>query len=70
MAALFCVLNYMCVCSVLLQVMFLISLFIMCIFLLAEYTTIGTIFSAFVGTVDWVIILIIGLLTMSYTAYG
>jgi len=50
--------------------MFLISLFIMCIFLLAEYTTIGTIFSAFVGTVDWIIIIIIGLLTISYTAYG
>eukprot|EP00775_Hariotina_reticulata_P009783 gene9783-9941_t len=51
-------------------VMFLVSLFIMCIFLLAEYTTIGTIFSAFVGSVDWIIIIIIGLLTLSYTAYG
>jgi Na+/proline symporter len=48
----------------------LIALFNMCIVLLAEYTTIGSIFSGFVGSVSWGIILVIATLTMSYTTYG
>jgi Na+/proline symporter len=49
---------------------FLITMFVMCIFVLAEYTTIGTIFSDFVGSVSYGIVLIIGVLTLTYTAYG
>lgn len=50
--------------------LFLLTMFMMCIFVLAEYTTIGTIFSAFVGTLDWPIIVVVGVLTLTYTAYG
>lgn len=50
--------------------LFIMSMFMMCIFVLAEYTTIGTIFSAFVGTLDWPIIVVVGVLTLTYTAYG
>lgn len=49
---------------------FLMTMFVMCIFVLAEYTTIGTIFSDFVGSVSYGIVLIIGFLTLTYTAYG
>lgn len=42
----------------------------MCVFILAEYTTIGTIFSDFVNTVSWPIIVIVGVVTLMYTAYG
>lgn len=51
-------------------VVVIIALFNMCIVLLAEYTTIGSIFKDFVGTVDWAIILVVALVTMGYTAYG
>lgn len=51
-------------------VVFLITGLIMCVFILAEYTTIGTIFSDFVDTVSWPIIVIIGVVTLCYTAYG
>jgi Na+/proline symporter len=50
--------------------LFVMTNFMMCIFTLAEYTTIGTIFSAFVGTLDWPIMVVIGMLTLTYTAYG
>lgn len=50
--------------------LFILTMFMMCIFVLAEYTTIGTIFAAFVGTLDWPIIVVVGVLTLSYTAYG
>jgi Na+/proline symporter len=50
--------------------LFLMTMFMMCIFTLAEYTTIGTIFSAFVGTLDWPIIVLVGVVTLTYTAYG
>jgi len=50
--------------------LFIMSMFMMCIFVLAEYTTIGTIFSAFVGTLGWPIIVVVGVLTLTYTAYG
>jgi len=49
---------------------FLICVFNMSIALLAEYTTIGAIFSDFVGSVSYGIIIIIGVLTLLYTAYG
>eukprot|EP00878_Enallax_costatus_P021762 GHUV01023054.1.p1 GENE.GHUV01023054.1~~GHUV01023054.1.p1 ORF type:complete len:367 (+),score=79.14 GHUV01023054.1:307-1407(+) len=49
---------------------FLICIFNMCIALLAEYTTIGAIFSDFVGSVSYGIIILIGGLTLLYTAYG
>jgi len=49
---------------------FLICMFNMSIALLAEYTTIGAIFSDFVGSVSYIIIIIIGVLTLLYTAYG
>lgn len=49
---------------------FLICMFNMSIALLAEYTTIGAIFSDFVGSESYIIIIIIGVLTLLYTAYG
>lgn len=48
----------------------LIALFNMCVVLLAEYTTIGSIFKDFVGTVDWAFILAVALVTIAYTSYG
>ncbi|KAF8059372.1 Selenoo [Scenedesmus sp. PABB004] len=51
-------------------VVFLITTFIMCIFVLAEYTTIGSLFAEYVGSVAWGITLLIGALTLTYTAYG
>lgn len=35
------------------SMVFLITAFIQCLFLLAEFTTIGTIFADFVGSVSW-----------------
>lgn len=49
---------------------FLICMFNMCIALLAEFTTIGAIFSDFVGSVSYGIIILVGGLTLLYTAYG
>ena len=46
------------------------TLFNMCIALLAEYTTIGSLFQGFVGTVNYPIIIVVGVITMVYTAYG
>lgn len=37
---------------------------------LAEYTTIGILFKYFVGSVDYPIVIVVGVLTMFYTAYG
>jgi Na+/proline symporter len=51
-------------------VVVLVALFNMSIALLAEYTTIGTIFSDFVGSVSYAIIIVIGVLTLLYTAAG
>lgn len=51
-------------------VVVLFALFNMSIALLAEYTTIGSFFSDFVGSVSWGIILAIGVVTLTYTAYG
>jgi Na+/proline symporter len=51
-------------------IVFLIAMFNMCIALLAEYTTIGSIFSDFVGSVSYGIIIVVGVLTLAYTAYG
>lgn len=48
----------------------LIAMFNLSIVLLAEYTTIGSIFKDFVGTVAWGIVLSVALITMAYTAYG
>jgi SSS family solute:Na+ symporter len=48
----------------------LIILFNMSIALLAEYSTIGSIFKAFVGSVPYPMIILIGVLTSVYTAYG
>lgn len=45
-------------------------MFNMAIALLAEFTTIGSIFSDFVGSVSWIIIVVIGVVTLAYTAYG
>ncbi|KAG2437853.1 hypothetical protein HXX76_005471 [Chlamydomonas incerta] len=47
-----------------------ISLINMAIVLLAEYTTIGILFKYFVGSVDYPIVIVVGVLTMFYTAYG
>lgn len=49
---------------------FVITMFTMCIMMLAEYTTIGTLFSDYVGSLNWPIIIVIGVLTLTYTAYG
>jgi Na+/proline symporter len=51
-------------------IVFLICVFNMCIALLAEYTTIGSIFSNYVGSVSYGIIIVVGVLTLAYTAYG
>mmetsp|Transcript_24016 Transcript_24016/g.60314 ORF Transcript_24016/g.60314 Transcript_24016/m.60314 type:complete len:649 (-) Transcript_24016:463-2409(-) len=48
----------------------LITLFNMCIFLLAEFTTVGALFSSFVGDINYPIIIVVGLLATAYTAYG
>lgn len=48
----------------------LVAMFNMSIAMLAEYTTIGTIFSDFVGSVSFPIIIVIGVLTLLYTAAG
>ncbi len=48
----------------------IIAVFNMCIVLLAEYTTIGSIFGDFVGGASWGIILAVALVTMAYTSYG
>jgi solute:Na+ symporter, SSS family len=47
-----------------------IILFNMSIALLAEYSTIGSIFKSFVGSVPYPMIILIGILTSAYTAYG
>ena len=36
----------------------------------AEYTTIGSLFQDFVGSVNWPIIITVGIVTMIYTMYG
>jgi SSS family solute:Na+ symporter len=48
----------------------LITLFNMCIFLLAEFTTVGALFSSFVGDLNYPIIIVVGVTTFAYTAYG
>lgn len=48
----------------------LITLFNMSIAMLAEYTTIGSLFQDFVGSINYPIILVVGALTLIYTAYG
>ena len=47
-----------------------ICLFNMSIALLAEYSAIGSIFSDFVNGLSWPIILVIGGISLAYTAYG
>jgi solute:Na+ symporter, SSS family len=46
----------------------LISLFSMSIAILAEYTAIASLFKDFVGTLDYPIIIVTGVLTMAYTS--
>jgi len=48
----------------------LVTIFNMSIAMLAEYTTIGALFQDFVGSVNYPIIIIVGVLTLLYTAYG
>lgn len=38
--------------------------------LLAEYTTIGSIFTSYVGSVPYPMVIVVGVLTAAYTAYG
>ncbi|KDD77100.1 hypothetical protein H632_c19p2 [Helicosporidium sp. ATCC 50920] len=47
-----------------------ILLFNMSVFLLAEYTTVGALFGEFVGSPTYPVIIVVGVLTMVYTAYG
>lgn len=44
--------------------------FNMSISMLAEYTTIGSLFGSYVGSETYPIIIVVGVLTMIYTAYG
>lgn len=37
---------------------------------MAEYSTIGSIFTSYVGSVAYPMVVVIGVLTMAYTAYG
>jgi SSS family solute:Na+ symporter len=46
------------------------TVFNMCITLLAEYTTIGTIYQACVGSPPYIIMLVVGFVTLAYTTYG
>jgi len=48
----------------------LVCLFNMCIFMLAELTTIGSLFADFVGSVNYPIIAVVAVLTTGYCAYG
>ena len=48
----------------------IIILFNMSIALLAEYYTIGTIFTYFVRSVPYAMVIVVGVLTLAYTAYG
>jgi SSS family solute:Na+ symporter len=48
----------------------LLTLFNMSIAMLAEYTTIGSLFQDFVGSLNYPIIIVVGFLTICYTAYG
>jgi Na+/proline symporter len=48
----------------------LLCMFNLSIFLLAEFTTIGSLFKDFVGSISWGIIIVVGVLTLAYTAYG
>lgn len=48
----------------------LIALLNMSIAMLAEYTTIGSIFKDFVGSVSYPMVIVIGIVTVCYTAYG
>ena len=48
----------------------LVILFNMSIALLAEYYTIGTIFTYFVRSVPYAMVIVVGVLTLAYTAYG
>jgi len=48
----------------------LVALFNMLIFMLAEFTTIGSLFADFVGSVNYPIIIVIAVLTTGYTAWG
>eukprot|EP00906_Rhabdomonas_costata_P014054 RCo020155 len=47
-----------------------VALLNMAIGLLAEYTTMGTIFKTFVGTEPYTVIVLVAVLTTGYTAYG
>jgi Na+/proline symporter len=48
----------------------MLALITMCTTLLAEYTAIGAIFSEFVGSVSWGIIISVSIITLAYTAFG
>lgn len=48
----------------------IVVLFNMSIALLAEYYTIGTIFAYFVKSVPYPMVIVVGVLTLAYTAYG
>ncbi len=50
--------------------MVLVCLLNMSIAMLAEYTVIGSLFKDFVGSVAYPMIIVVGVLTMIYTAYG
>ncbi|KAJ9528615.1 hypothetical protein QJQ45_020409, partial [Haematococcus lacustris] len=52
------------------SVVVLVALLNMAIGTLAEYTTMGSLFKDFVGSVNYPVIIVVGVLTMSYTAYG
>lgn len=48
----------------------LLCIFNMSIAMLAEFTTIGTLFGVYLGSKAFAITVVVGLLTMAYTAYG
>lgn len=47
-----------------------VALFNMAIFMLAEFTTIGSLFQDFVGSINYPIIIVMAVLTTCYSAYG
>eukprot|EP00668_Euglena_longa_P010719 GGOE01012996.1.p1 GENE.GGOE01012996.1~~GGOE01012996.1.p1 ORF type:complete len:523 (-),score=81.72 GGOE01012996.1:163-1731(-) len=48
----------------------LLAILNMSIFMLSEFVTIGTLFGVYVGSVGYPIIIVVGLLTLTYTTFG
>jgi len=52
------------------MLVFFLTMFNMSIVIIAEFTTIGSLFKDFVGTIEWPFIVLVAVLTLGYTAFG